>query len=128
MPRSGATWRMALGMSFRSSLWRTGRAHRGLRGAGAGGGIPGAGDPHLRPRKSPRETEDSHLVTPICREMVSQVMVSQGLPAERRGGSRSGRWASRNPLLVAKRPSIPQATGPQVFRDAQECCLCWWGN
>lgn len=52
-------------------------------------------------------------MTPMCREMVSQVMVSQVLPAERGGGTRSGRRVPRNPF-VAKRPS--EALKPQVPR------------
>ena len=45
-------------------------------------------------------------MTPMSREMVSQVMVSQVLPAERGGGTSSGRWVPRN-RLVAKRLTAP---------------------
>lgn len=52
-------------------------------------------------------------MTPVSREMASQVMASPVLPAERGGGTRSGRWVPRNPL-VAKRPS--EALKPQAPR------------
>lgn len=55
-------------------------------------------------------------MTPMCREMVSQVMVSQVLPAERGGGTRSGRRVPKNPIrcqeaLKALKPQVPRCPG-----------------
>lgn len=66
-------------------------------------------------------------MTPMCREMVSQVMVSQVLPAER-WGNQVRQAGAKKPPHCQEALRSPQATGPQVSRDARECCLCWWGN
>lgn len=68
---------MAFGTSFRSSLWRVGKAGGRLRGGRCQQGAPR----ELEAQEIPEGGWGTHLVTPMCRETVSQV-----LPAERGTG------------------------------------------
>lgn len=105
MPRSGATMRTVLGTSFRSSLWRAGRACWSAQEGG------GCWRPSLRPRKRVPEGGWGRLP---CDPYVS----GDGVPGAAYGERRRGR--SRDPWEPR-----PQSPGLQ---DAQKCCPYWLGT
>lgn len=51
-----------------------------------------------------------------------------GAACRERWGNQVRQAGAKKPLDCQEALRSPQATGPQVSRDARECCLCWWGN